>query len=247
MSKLTLNQLSKICGTYNNKKVEISYKISEEETIVVTFKTSLDFTEMDAIVNKVADFVFTSEGEYIPTYKDVVFFGTIIKQLSNIPLPEKKIKDEKTGNEFKAMDLEKIHDVMVQSKIMDKIHEMYNGENDGEEDLYYLIDKLENMISDTIEYRKQQVLNNKQSKLDELFDSVIMLVNNINKQSESFDLESMKPFADTVMTAYKDGNLDPEVLAKAFIKAKGEDSDDNDIAVDTREFDNVIKLHKDIE
>ncbi len=239
MSKLTLNQVSKICDIRDKSKVEIPFKISDTETIIVTFKTSLSFIEMDAIVNKVVNSVFTIDGEYLPTYKDVIFFGTILKQLSNMPVPEKKILDEETGKYFKVMDLEKLYDIMEQTEIMDKIYNMFNSNNESEVKLWRLVNRLKEKIYELIEYRKQELLHKKESKFDKLLDTINNFVSQLDKQVEKLDLNSLSEYIPTIANALKDDKFNTEELVKAIIKTQAKEVED------TKEFDSVININND--
>ena len=201
--KLTLNQMKAIAMPDHSPTIITRYTDNGEE-INLEFDTNLSITETSRFVDTVADNVFTYLDEYIPEYKDVWTFIALI-QISNMPLPKKKVKD---GDDI--IDIKTAYDWMHKLNIIDRLRNQ--DENLG--GLLILFNKINPMIADKIEFKKQEILSAQkadllktQFELERLTD----LFSNIGEQFSEVDINELAE------TAKEIANKDEKELVNNII------------------------------
>lgn len=183
--KLTQAQAKTLAALRPAGTVSIAYR-SDGHEIPVQLKTALSLSDTSAFVDRVALASFTEDGDYIPEYQELMMFGAILQFLSNVPLPERK--DPDTGN--RLLDLAKLHEMMEAMDLLTRIRAMYNAKEEAERRLWKLFDRLECMVLEKLEFRRQQAAG--KTRLDELFESATRL---LNKWDGAFDGIDLRAFA----------------------------------------------------
>lgn len=159
------------------------------------------------------------ETRYAPYYKNIYIGKNILKYYTNIKEIDSLERLEKLifGDSFGIIDIIKDNIDMVQFEEI-----------------------LEN-ISDLIEYRKQELLNDKKSGLDRLSDSLNNILKTIDKKIEQFDIENLGEYVPEIVDIFKSGKLDPEKFAKAFVNAKADGVED-DGEDKTKDDSKIVKV-----
>lgn len=152
MDKLTYDQASKLCKLRPQGIVTINYQAGEE-TIPVQLKTELSLVETSAFVDYVILGSFTEDGDYIPEYQELMMFGAILRFLSNVPLPE--TEDSECKQEL--LDLAALYELMNSMDLIARIRAMYNSKDEAKRRLWKLFDRLECMVLEKLEFRRQQM------------------------------------------------------------------------------------------
>lgn len=132
--------------------------------------------------------------------------------------------------------LNRVYSLIASTPIIELILKVIDGSQ-----YYRLIESIDEMI----EYRKQQLLNNKQSKLDEVFDNINNLIFTVTDKIDDFDLSSLAEYVPGIAGAVSEGQFDLEKLAKAVLKVESESLEDGENELtesDTKEFENVIQI-----
>lgn len=151
MDKLTYEQVKKL---YNPTQgvVTINYQAGGE-TIQVQLKTELSLADTSAFVDYVVLGSFTDDGDYIPEYQELMIFGAVLRFLSNVPLPE----TEDYEGEERMVDLATLHELMNSTDLLTRIRDMYNSKDEAKRRLWKLFDRLECMVFEKLEFRRQQM------------------------------------------------------------------------------------------
>ena len=181
--KLTHAQMKKLSTLRPAGTVSISYRCGEDE-IPVLLKTTLNLTDTSAFIDRVTLGSFTPDGDYIPEYQELMMFGAILQFLSNVPLPE--VRDPETGR--KLLDLAKLHEMMDSMDLLTRIRAMYNSKDEDERRLWKLFDRLECMVLEKLEFRRQQAAG--KTKLDELFESATRLLDQWKGAFDGIDVHA---------------------------------------------------------
>ena len=147
MDKLTYEQVNKLCKLRPQAIVTVNYEVGGE-MIPVRLKNTLSLTDMSAFLNYVVLGCFDQD-EYIPEYQELIIFAAVLKFLSNIPLPE--LLD--SG----LVDLAKLHKMLDAMDLLTRIRAMYNSKDEDERRLWKLFDRLDCMVLEKLEFRRQQV------------------------------------------------------------------------------------------
>ncbi len=151
MDQLTYEQVKKL---YNPTQgiVTINYQAGGE-AIPVQLKTELSLANTSAFVDYVVLGSFTEDGDYIPEYQELMMFGAVLRFLSNVTLPE--TEDSKSKEKF--LDLAALHELMNSMDLIPHIRAMYNSKDEAERRLWKLFDRLECMVLEKLEFRRQQM------------------------------------------------------------------------------------------
>lgn len=149
--KLTHAQAKKLAAMRPAGYVRINYQCGGE-TIPILLKNTLSLTETSAFVDRVTLGSFDGEGDYIPEYQELMMFGAILQFLSNVPLPERR--DPESGR--RLLDLARLHEMMDATDLLTRIRAMYNAKDPEEQRLWKLFDRLECMVLEKLEFRRQQ-------------------------------------------------------------------------------------------
>ena len=152
MDKLTYDQVSKLCKLRPQGIVTINYQVGGE-TIPVQLKTELSLVETSAFVDYVILGSFTEDGDYIPEYQELMMFGAVLRFLSNVPLPE--TEDSECKQEL--LDLASLYELMNSMDLIARIRAMYNSKDGAKRRLWKLFDRLECMVLEKLEFRRQQM------------------------------------------------------------------------------------------
>lgn len=151
MDQLTYEQVKKLYDPTQGI-VTVNYQACGE-TIPVQLKTKLSLVETSAFVDYVILGLFTEDGDYIPEYQELMMFGAVLRFLSNVPLPE----TEDSEGEEKLLDLAALHELMNSMDLISRIRAMYNYKDEAERRLWKLFDRLEYMVLEKLEFRRQQM------------------------------------------------------------------------------------------
>ena len=152
MDKLTYDQVSKLCKLRPQGIVTINYQAGGE-TIRVQLKTELSLVDTSAFVDYAALGSFTEDGDYIPEYQELMMFAAVLRFLSNVPLPETEDSECKE----KLLDLAALYELMNSIDLLTRIRAMYNSKDEAERRLWKLFDRLECMVLEKLEFRRQQM------------------------------------------------------------------------------------------
>ena len=123
------------------------------ETIQVQLKTELSLADTSAFVDYVVLGSFTDDGDYIPEYQELMMFGAVLRFLSNGPLPETEDSECKE----KLLDLVALYELMNSMDLLTRIRDMYNSKDEAKRRLWKLFDRLECMVFEKLEFRRQQM------------------------------------------------------------------------------------------
>lgn len=145
------------------------------------------------------------ETRYAPYYRDIYIGKNILKYYTNI----------------KEIDSIERLEKMVFGDSFGIVHVIKDSINIKQ------LDEIICAIDDLIEFKKQQLLNNEKSGLDELTNNLNNILKTIDKKIENFDVESLGEYVPEIVDIFKSGKLDPEKFASAFINAKAESVEDN--------------------
>ncbi len=181
--KLTHAQVKKLASLRPAGYVRIEYQCGGE-TIPILLKNTLSLTETSAFVDRVTLGSFDGEGDYIPEYQELMMFGAILQFLSNVPLPERR--EPESGR--RLLDLARLHEMMDATDLLTRIRAMYNSKDLEEQRLWKLFDRLECMVLEKLEFRRQQAAG--RTKLDGLFESAARLLDHWDGAFEGVDLHA---------------------------------------------------------
>jgi len=151
MDKLTYDQASKLYKLTQGI-VTINYQAGEE-TIPLQLKTELSLADTSAFVDYVVLGSFTEDGDYIPEYQELMMFAAVLRFLSNVPLPETEDSECKE----KLLDLAALYELMNSMDLISRIRTMYNSKDEAKRRLWKLFDRLECMVLEKLEFRRQQM------------------------------------------------------------------------------------------
>lgn len=151
MDKLTYDQASKLYKLTQGI-VTINYQAGEE-TIPLQLKTELSLADTSAFVDYVVLGSFTEDGDYIPEYQELMMFAAVLRFLSNVPLPETEDSECKE----KLLDLAALYELMNSMDLISRIRTMYTSKDEAKRRLWKLFDRLECMVLEKLEFRRQQM------------------------------------------------------------------------------------------
>ena len=208
MPNITLNAMKEIS---KNKNTEVEFTYGET---VIKINTKLSLNEKSTFIDRVVNSCFIGD-DFQPEYVDLMTFVTLIQLCSNVNIPKTKAD---------YLDLNTLYDWMVGTKLIDKIHQFgYEAEDISDErDLYNWFADLEQCISDKIEYKKQQILSQKQSPMDELF---VNLNKYITAFGEQFNPETLKEMLPIFQQLAKNGKYDEKAMMDAWLDRQSKEND----------------------
>ena len=212
MSMIDKNTVSRIMEIADDLTPnEITYRLGnakdkDEIVAMVTLKIKLTIDEKAAFVTRVVNSVFDENGDYMPWYVEPMFMITLMQMTTNVPVFKRKVPDEATGKKIDVLDIEKSFDLAKAMNLRSANNETYQN----------LIVELQTLISDKIEYRKQQNLSHERqmlSKAREELETGIAMVSAIGDQLK--DSLSQLGKAEDIADAIK--NVDYNRLAAATL------------------------------
>lgn len=165
-NKLTLNKMKSI-AVPKKKPTIITYYTEENEEINIEFDTNLSLIDMSNFVDTVVKELFMEDGEYIPEYRDVMTFIALIG-ISNIPIPKKKTKE---GIDY--VDVKTAYEWMQKLSIM----EMLKCQDERLGELVWLYNKLNQIIDEKIEFKKQEVFATLKADLQRTYNEIEKFTN----------------------------------------------------------------------
>ena len=187
MKNIDKNAVSGIMDTYSEltkKTCQFSLHHPERQDDVLTEMTlrlNLTPDEKGAFVDRVVDHVFTDDGDFLPHMLDPLFMITLIQMTTNVPVFQKMVQDKKTGEKHKMIDIEKTYTLAKALNLRTVPNVLYQN----------LIDELQQMVKEKVEYRKQlnvrkseNVLTNLQTALE----GVMRSLDDISKQENVKEL-----------------------------------------------------------
>lgn len=194
---LTPNEITYTLGNAKNK---------DEIVARITLKIKLTIDEKAAFVTRVVNSVFDENGDYMSWYVEPMFMITLMQMTTNVPVFKRKIPDKATGKKIDVLDIEKSFDLAKAMNLRGTNNETYQN----------LIVELQTLISEKIEYRKQQNLSQERqmlSKAREELETGIAMVSAIGDQLK--DSLSQLGKAEDIADALK--NVDYNRLAAATL------------------------------
>ena len=208
MPNITLNAMKEIS---KNKNTEVEFTYGET---VIKINTKLSLNEKSTFIDRVVGSCFIGD-DFQPEYVDLMTFVTLLQINSNVNIPKTKAD---------YLDLNTLYDWMVGTKLIDKIHQFgYEAEDiSNERDLYNWFADLEQCISDKIEFKKQQILSQKQSPMDELF---VNLNKYITAFGEQFNPETLKEMLPIFQQLAKNGKYDEKAMMDAWLDRRSKEND----------------------
>lgn len=180
--KITMAAIAKAANPIDGRTVTAVYG-EGENAIEVTVKTQLALSERIEFVSDIVDTLFISSENgvvYLPSLREFAFAYAAVRYFTNIPL---------TGNAGKLFTF------LEETQLLPWVVHIVGTE---------YMSKMFAYADEAIEYRKQREL--KASKLDELLDRIMAVVNTVNDETQNVDVaqivnyvqKNMPEFADTV-------------------------------------------------
>lgn len=208
MPNITLNAMKEIAKT---KLQKVSFTYGET---VIEIDPNLNLNQKSTFIDRVVTSCFIGD-DFQPEYVDLMTFATLLQMNSNVNIP-------KTRDDY--LDLNTLYDWMVGTKLIDKIHQFGYEADDisNERDLYNWFADLEQCISDKIEFKKQQILSQKQSPMDELF---VNLNKYITAFGEQFNPETLKEMLPIFQQLAKNGKYDEKAMMDAWLDRQSKEND----------------------
>lgn len=208
MSKtITLASMKELVSNNKLGKVDFTYG-----NTIITINPNLSFAEKSTFIDRVVNSCFTSDGEFLPEYVDLITFITLIQMCSNMPTPK---KDDK-------LDLQLGYEWMVATDLLTKIRSSYQTENTNiEKSLCNWFSDLEDCIANKIEFKKQEILVNKKTPLDELFVSINNIVSNFEGS-----LDDVKNLIPVISKLAQNKDIDEKAIIETIIHEKYNNKND---------------------
>lgn len=181
-----LRQKSDLLFSLNrNDRFILPVHIDEENILNITFKTNLSLLEIQNFVDIASSGVFTTDGDYLPQFKEAVFFHAILLIITDLEIPTKKYKNKS------IIDLEKISELetIILGKLYEQGSDNLNVNNKLSEDLKVLIGRLKHMVNEKIEFKKDNIA--KSTKLDNLISGLNNLLITLKEKAEQFNFENI--------------------------------------------------------
>lgn len=212
MSLIDKNAVSRIMEVADDLKVDgITYTLAnpknkDEVVAVINIKVELTVDEKAAFVDRVVNGVFDSDGDYMPWLFDPLFMITLIQMTTNVPVFKRKITNEATGEKINVVDVEKTYAL---AKAMN-----LRGVNNGA--YQNLINELQGLIADKLEYRKRMNMSQERQMLskarEELETGVAMVSAVADKLNGTLaNMGNISDLADAVK------NVDYDALSRAVL------------------------------
>ena len=208
-NKLTLNKIKSI-KELEKEIVSLSYKTKDGEDVEINFNTNLSFSEECVFIDFIMDLIFTYDDEYHPEYREVATFMAMIKYMCNIPMPMKKVDGDSQ------------YDILTCAEWMNKLN-IFN-ECSKNVKLSNFLTKINKIISDKIEFKKQDILCTQKYQLQEAefkLERLIEVFSNLGEQFEQVDLKELAKNTDNI------ANKDEKKLAEAVVDIRTAMNKDN--------------------
>lgn len=249
--KLTKTLVEKLISEIKEEKyVEILIP-SDQAKVSFKIKTAPSLSETMLIVNKTVETINSlSQIELMTEIKKVVFYGFLLEALSDLPVP--KIKNKITSEEI--YDYEKLKNWL--NKI--QFEEQLKFEFEDNKQFYDIMNDMQNIINEKIEFNKQKIINNTDlikdtfeniNKLILSFQSIPEIIEKFSSGLDGVNGNDIQSLISAFSTLNKDGNLNnlSENIVDAYLNKKGnnDDIDENIMQGVMKEFANVIDLNKD--
>lgn len=181
-----LRQKSDLLFSLNkNDKFILPIQVDEENVINITFKTTLSLLEIQNFVDIASSGVFTTDGYYVPEFKEAVFFHAVLLIITDLEIPTKKYKNQS------IVDLEKIAELeaIILGKLYEQGSDNLNVNDKLLEDLKSLFKRLKHVVNEKIEFKKDNIA--KSTKFDNLISSLNNLLITLNKKAEQFNFDNI--------------------------------------------------------
>lgn len=178
-NKITAASIAKAMELVDTRSTIITCG-TKENTIEIPVKTHLSATERAMMVNDIIDMVFItgdSGTRYYPAFKKFAFEYNIVSYFTEVSLPA---------------DSDKACKFLEQSGLAGRIAQALP---DG-----YIIGIVSD-ANEAIEYRKEELL--KKSKLDDLLDSVLSVVQALGEKTKNIELSQIVEYVEKNMPEFK--------------------------------------------
>lgn len=194
--KLTLANMNAIAGAPLSP-VNFVYRTKDDTEITIIIDPNIGLAQTSAFVDSVADAVFTEDGDYIPEYRNLATFIAVIRELSNMPLPE---KDD-------IVDMVTCHKWMLATSLLDDMRAF----DDAFGEWFF---RIERMVTSKIEFKKQEIMAKHQSNYAYFEGKLEELINAYSSLGEQFASLDMN---ETMGIARKIASTDVEKVTSAII------------------------------
>ena len=201
--KLTLNTIKDITTIKPSPTIVPFYNENGEE-VNIEFDTNLSISEITEFVDIVSDGVFTYLDEYVPEQRDLHTFFALMN-ISNIPIPKKKTSDGES-----TIDVKVIYEWMQKLDIVNRLH----NQDVKLGNLLPLFNKLDRMITEKIEFKKQEILAFPKAEFQNICYTVQNFLTMISEFGEKLKMTDM---AELLENTKKISNMDESKIANAVI------------------------------
>lgn len=172
-------------ATPKEDKCILSLPISETESIDIEVKRLLDTDEMASFVDGVANATFKND-VYMPAVHNLVLAKAIIGYYTNLKI---SVIDKNTKESVSLIPNEYLTRLVFCTNIVEDVKSKINIEQ-----LDYMVDAIDN----SIEFKKQEILNSQSARLEEVTKQIETLVEYVPMIIEQFDGIDIKQTIETV-------------------------------------------------
>lgn len=188
-NKITAASIAKAMGLIDTETTTITCGM-KDDTVEIPVKTRISVAERAMLVSDIVNMVFITDEvgtRYCPAFKKFAIEYNIVTYFTNVSLPA---------------DSNKACKFLEQSGLASRIAQTLPDE--------YIVGII-NDANEAIEYHKQELL--KKSKLDELLDRVLSIVQTLSDKTEGIDLPQIMEFVENNMPEFK-GQLEQLISAQ---------------------------------
>lgn len=194
--KLTLSKMNSII-TVRYPAVVLEFKTEKDETIEITLDVNIGLSGESHFIDSIASGVFTDSGEYVPEYVDPMTFIAVIHHLSNMPIPE---------NKDGTIDINACYEWMNTTDILGTLRghsqtEVCDFGCNFPSAIVEWFGKMEKLISEKIEFKKQEAIARHQSDYNDYMQKLDTLIDAYSALGEKYaelDLDEMMGFAKSI-------------------------------------------------
>lgn len=188
-NKITAASIAKAMGLIDTETTTIACGV-KDDMVEIPVKTHISVTERAMMVSDIVNMVFITDevgARYCPAFKRFAIEYNIVSYFTGVSLPT---------------DSNKACKFLEQSGLASRIAQALPDE---------YITGIINDANEAIEYRKQELL--KKSKLDELLDRVLGIIQTLSDKTEGIDLPQIMEFVENNMPEFK-GQLEQLISAQ---------------------------------
>lgn len=185
MGRITKKSVNALMDIYNKNVVDpfvlaLQNPQDNNATVMeINVKTRLTLDEKGQFIDRVVNFCFDGNGDYMPQYLDAVFSITLLQMTTNVSVFESTVTGD-NNEEYGVVDIERTYELC----------KAINLEKAVQDETYQdLIKELRSMIADKLAYRKQMQFSREREILnkarEEVENGVAMIVAVADKLNET--------------------------------------------------------------